>query len=310
MLVSRQSFPVIVHRPHEPSEAGGRETSHRVTISAGSAIKRQSASGDGFAVEIVQIAGEGRIEQSFLAPLHLLVVCARGAREEGATTVGDLPPSTLHSLARKLTFVPAGQPYHDWQETHTPTRLIYIYLAPHAVRPLTDGTELRPRLLFEDKTLWDSALKLRAQIEGPGRSDSDYLDALAAVLIHELIHVGQGIQRSAPPVRGGLAGWQQRTVTAYIEEHLTEAIPLMMLARLVRLSPHYFCRAFKQSFGLPPHRYHAIQRIEHAKALLASSAYSVTEIGVKLGFSETSSFCTAFRKATGMSPTAYCRSLD
>jgi hypothetical protein len=41
----------------------------------------------------------------------------------------------------------------------------------------------------------------------------------------------------------------------YIEGHLAEHISLATLAQLVRLSPHYFCRAFKQSFGLPPHRY-------------------------------------------------------
>ena len=56
---------------------------------------------------------------------------------------------------------------------------------------------------------------------------------------------------------------------AYIEEHLAEQIPLKTLAQLVRLSPCYFCRAFKQSFGVPPHRYHSARRIEQAKALLA-----------------------------------------
>ena len=66
-----------------------------------------------------------------------------------------------------------------------------------------------------------------------------------------------------------------------------------------RLSPFYFCRAFKQSFGLPPHRYHNGRRIERAKSLLAKPASSVTEIGMTVGFSETSSFSAAFRKATG-----------
>ena len=37
--------------------------------------------------------------------------------------------------------------------------------------------------------------------------------------------------------KGGLAAWQQRAVTAYIEEHLAEPILLATLARLARLSP-------------------------------------------------------------------------
>ena len=73
------------------------------------------------------------------------------------------------------------------------------------------------------------------------------------------------------------------------------------LSRLARLSPYYFCRAFKQSLGVTPHRYHAQRRIERAKP-----NSSVTEIGLALGFSETSSFTSdAFRRITGLTPSAY-----
>jgi AraC family transcriptional regulator len=111
------------------------------------------------------------------------------------------------------------------------------------------------------------------------------------------------------PIRGGLAAWQQRVAATYIEEHLAEQISLKSLARVVRLSPYHFCRAFKQSFGMPPNRYHTSRRIELAKILLAKPAASVTEIGLALGFSQTSSFSAAFRRATGCTPTGYHRSL-
>jgi len=136
-----------------------------------------------------------------------------------------------------------------------------------------------------------------------------YAEALGAVLAHELVRLNAGIRPVEAPVRGGLAGWQQRIVTSYIEEHLSEQVPLATLARSVRLSAYHFCRAFKRSFGVPPHRYHNARRIEHAKTLLAQPARSVTEIALKVGFSETSSFTAAFRKATGTTPTAYRRSL-
>jgi AraC-like DNA-binding protein len=60
---------------------------------------------------------------------------------------------------------------------------------------------------------------------------------------------------------------------------------------------------------MPPHRYHNVRRIEHAKMLLAQPTCSVTEIALKVGFSETSSFTAAFRRATGSTPTGYRRSL-
>jgi AraC family transcriptional regulator len=49
--------------------------------------------------------------------------------------------------------------------------------------------------------------------------------------------------------------------------------------------------------------------MEHAKILLANPTVSVTEVGVALGFSATSSFTTTFRTVTGLTPTAYQRGL-
>lgn len=105
--------------------------------------------------------------------------------------------------------------------------------------------------------------------------------------------------------QGGLAAWQTRAATEYIEANVAKEISLITLARLVRLSPHHFCRAFKQTFGTPPLRYHKHRRIESAKRLLAAPSLSVTEIGLNVGYSETSAFSAAFRKATGLTPTAY-----
>jgi AraC-like DNA-binding protein len=123
------------------------------------------------------------------------------------------------------------------------------------------------------------------------------------------VRLNAGTPRPDRQMRGGLAAWQQRRVADYIEQHLAEQIPLATLAQLARLSSYYFCRAFKQSFGVSPHRYHNNQRIEFAKTLLAALDTSVTDVGLTVGFSETSSFTATFRKTTGLTPTAYRRSL-
>ena len=49
--------------------------------------------------------------------------------------------------------------------------------------------------------------------------------------------------------------------------------------------------------------------MERARSLLADPELSVTRIGQDLGFVETSSFTTSFRKLVGLTPTAYRRSL-
>jgi AraC family transcriptional regulator len=216
--------------------------------------------------------------------------------------------SSLRNMTRKLVFVPAGHEYRDTHEECNPTRMVLFYIDPEVV-PGEAALTLLPRLLFEDGTLLSTAQKLTALIESPDADNRAYLEALGLVLVHELVSLHRGSTPSKPTLRGGLAAWQQRAVTSYIAEHLAEPISLASLAELVGLSTYHFCRAFKQSVGMPPHRYHTHQRIERAKALLAKPALSVTEIGLAMGFSETSSFTAAFRKVTGFTPSAYHRSL-
>ena len=164
-------------------------------------------------------------------------------------------------------------------------------------------------MYFENAAVSDTARKLISSFDSANEDNHVYREALGIVLAHELGSLGSTKAPVQTLIRGGLAAWQQRVAATYIEEHLAEQISLKTLARLVRLSPYHFCRAFKQSFGLPPNRYHTSRRIELAKVLLAKPAASVTEVGFTLGFSQTSSFSAAFRRATGFTPTSYHRSL-
>ena len=66
---------------------------------------------------------------------------------------------------------------------------------------------------------------------------------------------------SATRSRGGLPPAATRRVREYIDSHLDENIGLDMLARTGGLSVHHFARAFRQSFGEPPHSYVLRRRI-------------------------------------------------
>ncbi len=283
-----------------------------IDIAPGGIAKRRARSLGSMAAEVVQTTQRERIDVRFHAPVHLLVIVEEGVRVAGETSVEGLPRSTLRDLRRKLTFVPAGHHYHEWQKPSLPLRAVYLYFDPAQLADLEPGHSdvLRaPRLFFEDAAVWETALKLSRLMEAPGGSSELCFEALGVILAHELIRGGAGPRHVRPLARGGLATWQQRTVVEYIEENLAEQISLAKLAELIQLSSYHFCRAFKQSFSVPPHRYHTSRRIERAKALLATPDCSITTIGMTVGFSETSSFSSAFRKATGMTPTDYRRTL-
>jgi AraC-like DNA-binding protein len=84
--------------------------------------------------------------------------------------------------------------------------------------------------------------------------------------------------------RGGLAVWQRRLVAQYVEDHLAEPIPVAALAELARLSRYHFCRSFRRSFGISPHRYHSTRKMERAKMLLADPDTSVTAVALDWDF--------------------------
>lgn len=284
-----------------------------VEISPPEAVRRRAVSGHGMGAESIQSNGLSKIQYRFRAPVHLLILHEKGERRGGETFVEGLPRSTLRNLERKLTVVPADHEYHEWCEPHGQTRLMHFYFDPAMLKIHSElgtvGTSVAPRMLFEDATIWDTALKLKMLVECPS-GDPLYFETLGALLVHELVRLNRGMPRVQPQVRGGLAPWQQRAAIAYIEEHLDERISLTTLAHLVRLtSPYYFCRLFKQSAGMPPHRYQTRRRMERAKLLLARRAVSVTDVGLTVGFGSPSAFATAFRKATGFTPTEYRRSL-
>jgi AraC family transcriptional regulator len=263
--------------------------------------------------EIIHATHDGQTEYRFHAPVHLLAVYEEASRDDGESFVEGLPRSTLHNMTRKLTFVPAGHDYYERHEPRSHARLMYFYLDPTKLDIYSElgvgDVSLTPRLFFEDTALWESSLKLKRAIENLAPENRLYFEAIGAVLMHELVRLECGSRASSFQMKGGLGLRQQRIITAYIEEHLSEKISLGVLAGLAQLSPHHFCRAFKQSLGMPPHRYHMNRRIERAKTMLAERSLSVTEIALSLGFSETSSLSSAFRKSTGLTPSGYQRSL-
>ncbi len=293
-------------------ELNGAASRHPLAVKFTSAeiARHRSAAWDGIRIESVEITRRERFDYGFRAPAHLLIAAERAERDDGETLVEGLPRSTLRSYSGRLSFIPAGHMFYGWQDPRVLTRATYFYIDPHDA--LLDAelgfaaTEFKPRLFFFDHDLWETARKLKAAAPG----ERAYVNALSIVLAHELMRLNDGPVQAEPVARGGLAGWQQKRVAEYIEAHVADDISLAQLAELARLSPYHFARAFKQSFGTPPHRYHTHRRVERAKLLLAEPALSVTEIGLKVGFSETSSFSAAFRKLTGSTPTSFRRTLD
>jgi AraC-like DNA-binding protein len=89
---------------------------------------------------------------------------------------------------------------------------------------------------------------------------------------------------------------------SYIMAHYMEELDVDDLASRCHLSTSHFRRMFKRIFGWAPLDYIQVTRIQRACTLLFNADYSVTEIGIMVGYPTPSSFGRMFRRFYGISP--------
>ena len=87
--------------------------------------------------------------------------------------------------------------------------------------------------------------------------------------------------------------------------HYDMPSPVAAMAQRSGMTERGFHRRFKKATGQAPGDYIQTLRIEEAKQLLETTATSIDEVSAEVGYSEPSSFRSAFRKRVGVSASAY-----
>ena len=109
------------------------------------------------------------------------------------------------------------------------------------------------------------------------------------------------------PLPSGLAPWQVRRVSEFIDKHLASSLSTFQLARVVNLSTGYFCHAFKRSFGMTAHTYVMGKRVERAQGLMLTTNEPLSQIALSCGLADQSHLSRVFRRSLGRSPSTWRR---
>lgn len=96
-----------------------------------------------------------------------------------------------------------------------------------------------------------------------------------------------------------------KNVRGYIEDNYTEDIALQDIAGTFGYSDVYFCKLFKQNFGMNFIAYLNDFRIDIAKKLLADPEINIKDISVKAGYRDANYFTRLFKRKTGKTPSEY-----
>lgn len=99
-------------------------------------------------------------------------------------------------------------------------------------------------------------------------------------------------------------------IISVLDRHLTDNISVTELAKQVGYSKTYISCLFKNVCGCSIAKYLVNQKIERAKVLIRYKRFSMTEISNALGFDNPQYFSRVFRRVTGVTPSAYEKSIE
>lgn len=163
---------------------------------------------------------------------------------------------------------------------------------PWHVRLGDEATMARERLL----RIVDHVGRARSSPGGPA-------EAAAAGGVLELF--AWLAERPSPGAAGNRGDRAVTQAAAELRLHPERAWRMAGLAAKVGVSPAYLARRFHRRFGHTLARYHMLQRIGAAQALLACTTEPVGAVGARIGLPDPHHFNKLFRRMTGMAPSVF-----
>ncbi len=220
--------------------------------------------------------------------------------------------------AGQFILLAAGQPYQAvTRQARSITKGICIDLDPDFV------TEQVPHLMQEELCFNMSIqgvhfLRLHQSFRGLVQMD---LKAEGEAILHQLRrglddltqHIGQlKAPLQAQAKRSNTQKWllsRLLMVKDHICQHFRETVTLEELALASGISTSHLNRSYRQCFGLTPQQFQLQLRMEEAQILLANPRLSLTEIALRLGYTDLAAFSNQFKKYHHQPPSRFRKSL-
>jgi AraC family transcriptional regulator len=241
---------------------------------------------------------EGRHPAGSSLPWHrhagptICFVYAGGFTERFAGATLECRPGTL-----KIT---PGEESHCNRFGRDDTRGLLVEAEPEAVDRLGDhGQLLRDRASYRDEHLAVLAWRLAAELRRP-----DTAAPLAVTgLLMELL---AGAARSRQVRLHGASPSWLTAARDYLHDR-GQIASLAEVAVAVGVHPVTLARGFRKAYGCSVGAYLRWLRLSRAARQLAETEAALAEIALAAGFADQSHFSNAFRRETGLSPSAFRR---
>ncbi|MFD4576425.1 AraC family transcriptional regulator [Streptomyces sp. NPDC058417] len=215
-----------------------------------------------------------------------------GDQHAGAGTLALVNPDTPHT---GRAGVPEGWRYGA------------VYPSPELVAGIAaETTTLRGTPGFVRPVLDDPyAVKLVHQVlRAADEGNALAADTLLRVAVTRLLRLNGGALPDRPVATAG-TGVAARA-RAVLEDRLVEPPTLERLAADLGTSPFALLRAFRDTYGMPPHAWLTDARVRHARRLLDAGT-TPADAAVAVGFTDQPHLNRHFARIVGVPPGAYQR---
>lgn len=193
-----------------------------------------------------------------------------------------------------------------WQNR---AEVVILYIEPNAFgvredfQPSLIGRDFRP-LARNDPYLAQLAQMFLGLHRLADRPEPEFVEGIGMALASRTLQQCFSRSEPGPKSRSGLPPATVDQVTSYVDDHLSDVIPVRDLARKFGLSPDHFARRLKISVKMSPKQFMLRRRMEKVRELLSSGNYNVTQAGQEVGFDDPSHLNRCFRNVYGYSPMA------
>jgi AraC family transcriptional regulator len=220
---------------------------------------------------------------------------AEGKLCSGSACISDLEKPPVLYLPERFHFL----------QFYIPRKALNGFCYDHRLEPI--GT-LRWGRKDLDETLHSLGLALLPALRNPHSSSQLFVDQIGLGILAHATHRYGRVLAKETSIRGGLAPWQIRRATEFLEANLQGNTSLYSVAAECELSVSHFARAFRKTFGRPPYRWLIERRVDMAKTYLLHSNLPLADIALHCGFADQSGLNKSFRRLLKQSPGEWRRS--
>ena len=230
---------------------------------------------------------------------HLIIMVEKGAFEL------ELDGESKRLEAGSLLWVSPGTVRKMWSESGT----VVVNYRLHFNLTI-NGSQVRmkdPYYILKDcRELIPTFQRLNRLHRMGGKYSNFSAKGMIVDLSAQLFQLMDQVDEGQSGIRK-LTTQQCMRIDDYIMKYLNTAVQPADLAAIVDLTPDYFTRLFKATYGVAPRFYLKRERLRYAASSLLETDYHVGEVAREVGYENIHLFSRQFRQIYNCTPTQYRR---